>query len=89
MPYPLSKIDFVAARSFSVGGMENWGLIIFQNEMFLLDSLLESKSTTLKLSARQEGCLHNMLNTALKLHSFMVLGVHVESSIVQTKNSSL
>ncbi|VDN43807.1 unnamed protein product [Gongylonema pulchrum] len=41
MPYPLSKIDFVATRSFPVGGMENWGLVVFKNEVLLLDSLLE------------------------------------------------
>ncbi|MFH4979639.1 hypothetical protein AB6A40_006348 [Gnathostoma spinigerum] len=39
--YPLPKLDFVVARSFPVGGMENWGLIIFHNDMILLDSFLE------------------------------------------------
>lgn len=34
-------MDFVAARSFPVGGMENWGLIIFHNKMILLDSFFE------------------------------------------------
>ncbi|VDN37253.1 unnamed protein product [Gongylonema pulchrum] len=44
MPYPLSKIDFVATRSFPVGGMENWGLVVFKNEVLLLDSLLENNA---------------------------------------------
>ncbi|OZC09067.1 peptidase family M1 [Onchocerca flexuosa] len=54
VPYPLSKIDFVAAHSFPNGGMENWGLIVFQKEMFLLDSLLESNANmTVDLLAEQ------------------------------------
>ncbi|MCP9265640.1 hypothetical protein DINM_020981 [Dirofilaria immitis] len=54
VPYPLSKIDFVAAHSFPNGGMENWGLVIFQKEMFLLDSLLESNANmTVDLLAEQ------------------------------------
>ncbi|CAB3406551.1 unnamed protein product [Caenorhabditis bovis] len=28
--YPLPKIDMIAARNFHVGGMENWGLIVFE-----------------------------------------------------------
>ncbi|CAG9538140.1 unnamed protein product [Cercopithifilaria johnstoni] len=44
IPYPLSKIDFVAAHSFPVNGIENWGLVVFQKEMFLLDSLLENNA---------------------------------------------
>ncbi|KAL3982436.1 Peptidase M1 family protein [Acanthocheilonema viteae] len=54
IPYPLSKIDFVAAHSFPVSGMENWGLVVFQKEMFLLDSLLESHANmTVDLLAEQ------------------------------------
>ncbi|KAJ1352266.1 hypothetical protein KIN20_008565 [Parelaphostrongylus tenuis] len=34
-------MDFIAARSFPVGGMENWGLIAFDKQSLLLDSILE------------------------------------------------
>ncbi|CAO4374234.1 unnamed protein product [Caenorhabditis nigoni] len=30
IPYPLPKVDLIAARNFHVGGMENWGLIVFE-----------------------------------------------------------
>uniref|UniRef100_A0A183UU57 Peptidase_M1 domain-containing protein n=1 Tax=Toxocara canis TaxID=6265 RepID=A0A183UU57_TOXCA len=52
--YPFSKIDFVAARSFPVGGMENWGLVVFHNNMILLDSFLEDNANmTVDLLAEQ------------------------------------
>ncbi|CAI4221100.1 unnamed protein product [Auanema sp. JU1783] len=41
VPYPIPKMDFVAARSFPVGGMENWGLVIFDYQSLLLDQVLE------------------------------------------------
>jgi aminopeptidase N len=41
--YPLSKIDFVASRSFPVGGMENWGVVIFHHNMLLLDRELQGE----------------------------------------------
>ncbi|WKY05901.1 hypothetical protein Q1695_006256 [Nippostrongylus brasiliensis] len=41
VPYPLPKMDLVAARSFPVGGMENWGLVVFDRQSLLLDSVLE------------------------------------------------
>lgn len=36
--YPMSKMDFVAAKNFPVGGMENWGLVIFDENAILLPS---------------------------------------------------
>ncbi|TMS37989.1 hypothetical protein L596_004811 [Steinernema carpocapsae] len=52
--YPLSKIDFVAARNFPVGGMENWGLVVFHYSMLLLDSQLEdNENMTVDLIAEQ------------------------------------
>ncbi|KAK0398410.1 hypothetical protein QR680_002583 [Steinernema hermaphroditum] len=52
--YPLSKIDFVAARNFPVGGMENWGLIVFHYSMLLLDSQLEeNENMTVDLIAEE------------------------------------
>uniref|UniRef100_A0A8R1DPV7 Aminopeptidase n=1 Tax=Caenorhabditis japonica TaxID=281687 RepID=A0A8R1DPV7_CAEJA len=30
IPYPLPKVDLIAARNFHVGGMENWGLVVFE-----------------------------------------------------------
>ncbi|KAE9415971.1 hypothetical protein Angca_008383 [Angiostrongylus cantonensis] len=41
LPYPLPKMDLIAARSFPVGGMENWGLIVFDKQSLLLDTTLE------------------------------------------------
>ncbi|CEF71069.1 Peptidase M1, membrane alanine aminopeptidase, N-terminal domain-containing protein [Strongyloides ratti] len=35
-PYSMEKIDLVATPTFSVGGMENWGLIIFHSNMLLI-----------------------------------------------------
>uniref|UniRef100_A0A0N5AKQ4 Peptidase_M1 domain-containing protein n=1 Tax=Syphacia muris TaxID=451379 RepID=A0A0N5AKQ4_9BILA len=42
--YPFSKLDFVAARSFPVGGMENWGLVIYHDNMLLLNSYFEDNN---------------------------------------------
>uniref|UniRef100_A0A914Z364 Aminopeptidase n=1 Tax=Panagrolaimus superbus TaxID=310955 RepID=A0A914Z364_9BILA len=36
--YPISKMDFVASKSFPVGGMENWGLVIFDENAILQQS---------------------------------------------------
>uniref|UniRef100_A0AC35ESX2 Aminopeptidase n=1 Tax=Panagrolaimus sp. PS1159 TaxID=55785 RepID=A0AC35ESX2_9BILA len=45
--YPISKMDFVAAKSFPVGGMENWGLVIFDEKAILLpSSFIEERNIT-------------------------------------------
>uniref|UniRef100_A0A0N4ZHT9 Peptidase_M1 domain-containing protein n=1 Tax=Parastrongyloides trichosuri TaxID=131310 RepID=A0A0N4ZHT9_PARTI len=37
-PYPMEKLDLVATSSFSVGGMENWGLVVFHSNMLLISN---------------------------------------------------
>ena len=36
-PYPYAKLDLVAAPNFGPGGMENAGLVVFREELLLLD----------------------------------------------------
>uniref|UniRef100_A0AC35TZD3 Aminopeptidase n=1 Tax=Rhabditophanes sp. KR3021 TaxID=114890 RepID=A0AC35TZD3_9BILA len=36
--YPMEKIDFVATANLPVGGIENWGLVIFHNNMLLIEN---------------------------------------------------
>ncbi|KAI1732678.1 peptidase family m1 domain-containing protein [Ditylenchus destructor] len=43
--YPLNKMDFVVVNNFPVGGMENFGLIIFHSDTILL-SVAPSVSST-------------------------------------------
>ena len=43
VPYSLPKMDFIAARSFPVDAMENWGLLIFDFRAILMDPGLEGK----------------------------------------------
>lgn len=46
IPYPLPKLDLVALPDFSVGAMENWGLMTFRDTVMLADpknTSIESK----------------------------------------------
>ena len=36
--YPIPKMDFIAAPGFPVGGMENWGLVIYNDRNILMPS---------------------------------------------------
>lgn len=41
-PYPLPKSDHIALPDFTVGGMENWGLITYREATLLVDPKLTS-----------------------------------------------
>jgi aminopeptidase N len=42
--YPLEKCDLVAVPDFESGGMENWGLITFREDLLLFDDQLSTLS---------------------------------------------
>jgi aminopeptidase N len=42
VPYPLEKLDLVALPDFSVGAMENWGLVTFREQTMLADPVSSS-----------------------------------------------
>jgi aminopeptidase N len=52
--YPLKKCDLVAVPDFEVGGMENWGLILFREELLLFDpdlsTLFDKQSIALTIA---------------------------------------
>lgn len=45
VPYPLPKADHVALPDFTVGAMENWGLITYRETALLADPAIASIST--------------------------------------------
>lgn len=45
VPYPLSKADHVALPDFTVGAMENWGLITYRETALLADPAIASIAT--------------------------------------------
>ncbi|ODN05748.1 Puromycin-sensitive aminopeptidase [Orchesella cincta] len=42
IPYPLPKMDLLAVAEFGSGAMENWGLVIFRENVLLVDDQLSS-----------------------------------------------
>ncbi|KAK0402600.1 hypothetical protein QR680_016425 [Steinernema hermaphroditum] len=48
-PYPMKKIDGIAVPHFGAGGMENWGLILY-NERFLFDDDVDVNSLIYAIS---------------------------------------
>lgn len=37
VPYPLQKLDLIALPNSNIGGMENWGLITFREDLLILN----------------------------------------------------
>ncbi len=38
VPYPMSKLDLIAVPDFAFGAMENWGAVVFRENLLLFDS---------------------------------------------------
>ncbi|CAD5219017.1 unnamed protein product [Bursaphelenchus okinawaensis] len=52
--YPLQKLDIVLTPNYPVGGMENWGLIVLQEEAALISSMtLDEQNMTVDRLAEQ------------------------------------
>lgn len=52
--YPLPKLDLMLTPNYPVGGMENWGLIVFQEDAALLSSsILDEQNMTVDKLAEQ------------------------------------
>ena len=37
IPYPMTKLDLIAVPDFAFGAMENWGAVVFRENLLLLD----------------------------------------------------
>lgn len=44
IPYPMSKMDLIAVPDFAFGAMENWGAIVFRENLLLFDPAKTSQS---------------------------------------------
>eukprot|EP00842_Homolaphlyctis_polyrhiza_P001019 jgi/Hompol1/1918/HPOL_002797-RA len=51
IPFPLPKCDLVAVPDFSLGAMENWGLVTFRAAALLLDPAQQSASQTQRVAS--------------------------------------
>lgn len=38
IPYPMSKLDLIAVPDFAFGAMENWGAVVFRENLLLFDA---------------------------------------------------
>lgn len=56
-PYPLNKLDLVAVPDFDAGGMENWGLMTFREDLMLFD---ETVSTLIDKQAIAQVIAHEI-----------------------------
>uniref|UniRef100_A0A0K0EGJ2 Nuclear receptor domain-containing protein n=1 Tax=Strongyloides stercoralis TaxID=6248 RepID=A0A0K0EGJ2_STRER len=68
-PYSMEKIDLVATPTFSVGGIENWGLIIFNSNMLLISNDF-SKSPNLTVDYFHERLKIEKIVTHELVHQF-------------------
>jgi puromycin-sensitive aminopeptidase len=48
--YPLPKLDLLAVPDFSIGAMENWGLLTFRETALLMDAQLSSTATKTRVA---------------------------------------
>ncbi|KAJ7393673.1 hypothetical protein OS493_003330 [Desmophyllum pertusum] len=58
IPYPLPKSDGIALPTFGPGGMENWGLIKYQEKLLLMkegESASSAKESIVKIVAHEIG----------------------------------
>ena len=44
IPYPMSKMDLIAVPDFAFGAMENWGAIVFRENLLLFDAATTSQA---------------------------------------------
>jgi tricorn protease interacting factor F2/3 len=44
IPYPMSKLDLIAVPDFAFGAMENWGAVVFRENLLLFDPEKTSQS---------------------------------------------